>query len=114
MQAFDAGAEFAEPIAEPQTIAAGLRVPAAIGDYLILRTIRESAGTAIAVDDAAILEAVGLLARSTGILAAPEAAALVAALPALRERGDIRPGERILLLLTGCGLKYLDLLTTPS
>ena len=111
VQAFDAGAEFAEPIADPQTIAAGLRVPAAISDYLILRTIRDSGGTAIAVDDAAILDAVGLLARTTGILAAPEAAALIAALPALRERGDVRPGERILLLLTGSGLKYLDLLT---
>ena len=76
-----------------------------------MRTIRDSDGTAIAVTDEAILEAVGLLARSTGILAAPEAAALVAALPALRERGDVKPDERILLLLTGSGLKYLELFT---
>ena len=111
VQAFEAGEEFADPIVEPQTIAAGLRVPGAIGDYLILRTIRDSDGTAIAVTDEAILEAVGLLARSTGILAAPEAAALVAALPALRKRGDVKPDERILLLLTGSGLKYLELFT---
>ncbi len=111
VQAFDTGAEFGEPIAAPQTIAAGLRVPGAIGDYLILRTIRDSGGTAIAVSDGAIIEALGLLARSTGILAAPEAAALVAALPALLQRGDVRSDERILLLLTGSGLKYLDLLT---
>ena len=110
VHAFEAGSEFAEPIANPHTIAAGLRVPAAIGDYLILRTLRESGGTAVAVSDDAIREAVGLVAREAGILTAPEAAATVAAVPELLERGAIERDERVVLLLTGSGLKYMDVL----
>ena len=112
VHAFEAGSEFAEPIANPHTIAAGLRVPAAIGDYLILRTLRESGGTAVAVRDDAIREAVGLVAREAGILTAPEAAATVAAVPELLERGAIERDERVVLLLTGSGLKYMDVLTS--
>ncbi len=110
VQAFEAGSEFAEPVENPRTIAAGLRVPAAIGDYLILRTLRESGGTAVAVSDDAIREAVGLVAREAGILTAPEAAATVAAVPELLERGAIERDERVVLLLTGSGLKYMDVL----
>ena len=112
VHAFEAGSEFAEPVANPQTIAAGLRVPAAIGDYLILRTLHESGGTAVAVSDDAIREAVGLVAREAGILTAPEAAATVAAVPELLERGAIERDERVLLLLTGSGLKYMDVLAS--
>ena len=112
VHAFDGGSEFAEPITNPRTIAAGLRVPAAIGDYLILRALRESGGTAVAVSDDAIREAVGLVAREAGILTAPEAAATVAAVPGLLERGEIEHDERVVLLLTGSGLKYLDVLAS--
>ncbi|MCS7283252.1 MAG: threonine synthase [Anaerolineae bacterium] len=107
VRAFHAGEEFATPWENAQTIAAGLRVPAAVGDFLILRALRESGGTAVAVSDEALLEGQRLLGRTEGIFACPEGGATVAALKALLESGWIDPSERVVLFNTGSGLKYL-------
>jgi threonine synthase len=105
VRAFEQGADEAEPWADAQTIAAGIRVPSAIGDYLMLRVARESGGTAVAVPDAEIVTAQLDLARLTGLYAAPEGAATYAALPHLVRSGFLRGDERVVLLNTGTGLK---------
>jgi threonine synthase len=110
VRAWEDGRDHAVPVSTPRTIAAGLRVPAAIGDYLMLRAVRESGGAAVAVGDDEILAAMRDLAATEGVLAAPEAAATVAALLPLRARGVLGPADEVVLLLTGSGLKYTDLL----
>ncbi len=108
VRAFERGAEQAEPIADPKTMAAGLRVPAAIGDRLMLRALRESRGDAIAVSDEAIGRAMVELARAEGLLVSPEAAATIAALPLLREQRRVDPHAEIVVFLTASGLKDLE------
>jgi threonine synthase len=81
-------------------------VPSAIGDYLILRAVGESGGTAVAVSDDEITDAQRALGRLTGIYAAPEGAATYAALPHLNRSGFLSGDERIVLFNTGTGLKY--------
>ena len=108
VRAFDAGARFAEEFENAHTVASGLRVPKAIGDFLILDAIRESGGTAIAVADDELLEGSRELARTEGIFAAPEGGACVPALRKLLERGDVKPDERVVLFNTGSGIKYLE------
>jgi threonine synthase len=108
VRAFDAGARFAEEFENAHTVASGLRVPKAIGDFLILDAIRESGGTAIAVADDELLEGSRELARMEGIFAAPEGGACVPALRKLLERGDVKPDERVVLFNTGSGIKYLE------
>ncbi len=103
--ALDAGASEAEPWRDANTISAGIRVPSAIGDYLILDVIRQSHGTATAVDDAAILDAQAEIGRLTGIFPAPEGAATFAAIPRLRQSGFLRGDERVVIVNTGMGLK---------
>ncbi len=93
------------PWEDAVTVAAGLRVPKPFGDRLILRTLRESGGDAITVSDEELLKAQRLLAETEGLWVGPEAAATVAALPALIESGQAGREERIVLLLTGSGLK---------
>ncbi len=109
VQALLDGRSASEPWANAQTIAAGLRVPHAFADYLILRTIRESAGTAIAVTDAEILDAMRELARLEGLFLCPEGAATLAAFTHLAATGFLHPGERVVLFNTGSGLKYSNL-----
>ncbi len=109
VRAWERGEEAAEPWADAHTYAAGLRVPRAVGDFLILRGIRESGGAAIAVSDEAMADAVRLVGRTTGVFAAPEGAATAAAVPLLRERGLLDAREEVVLFNTGSGLKY----TTP-
>ncbi|UCD45421.1 MAG: threonine synthase [Candidatus Bathyarchaeota archaeon] len=92
-----------------ETIAAGLRVPHALGDFLILRAVRESGGLALAVSDEEILEAVRLMARSEGLFACPEGAATLAALTRMVDDGKVDRDERVVLFNTGTGLKYTDL-----
>jgi threonine synthase len=108
VRAFESGAESAEAWENPRTIASGLRVPRAIGDFLILRAIRESRGTAVAVTDEAIEEAVETLATTEGIFAAPEGAACLVALETLLDRGWVDKDETIVLFNTGSGLKYIN------
>jgi threonine synthase len=88
------------------TVAAGLRVPKPLGDFLVLEAVRQSGGTAIAVSDEALMEAGVRLAADEGIYAAPEGAACVAALEKLLASGFLKPSDRIVLYNTGSGLKY--------
>jgi threonine synthase len=104
-RAFHSGSPRAEAWQNASTIAAGLRVPALFADRLILRALRESGGAAVTVSDAEILAAQQQLAREEGILAAPEGAATLAALPQLR--GLIRADESVVLFNTGSGLKTI-------
>ncbi len=108
--AFRNGAEFAEPVQDPHTLAAGMRVPAAVGDFLVLRAVRESGGTAVTVSDPEMVESVKKMASHEGIFPAPEGGATLSALEQLVESGEISRSERVVLLNTGSALKYLDLL----
>jgi threonine synthase len=108
VRAFEAGARFAEEVENATTVASGLRVPKAIGDFLILDAIRESGGTALAVTDDELIEGARELARTEGIFAAPEGGACVPALRKLLARGDVKPDERVVICNTGSGIKYLD------
>lgn len=106
VRAFAAGENRAVRWEAPQTYAAGLRVPSAVGDTLILEALRASGGTALAVSDEAMAAAQLELARLEGIFGAPEGGATVAALQDLVARGEIDASERIVLFNTGSGLKY--------
>jgi threonine synthase len=108
VRAFELGERFAAEFQNSATVASGLRVPKAIGDFLILDALRESGGTAIAVTDDELIDGALELARSEGIFAAPEGGACVPALRKLLERGDIKPDEKVVLFNTGSGIKYLD------
>jgi threonine synthase len=108
VRAFEAGAESAEMWTDAQTAASGLRVPRALGDFLILRALRESGGTAVAVTEAAMGDAWREMASLTGVFVAPEGAATLAALKDLLARGLVGRDERVVLFNTGSGLKYLE------
>ncbi|MBI2873077.1 MAG: threonine synthase [Chloroflexi bacterium] len=109
VRAFQRGDTFAEPWQDPHTAAAGIRVPSAIGDYLILEAIRKSGGTALTVSEEEIFQAVGEMARLEGIFPAPEGAATLAGYRKLLAAGTLAPEESAVLMNTGSGLKYLDL-----
>jgi len=108
VRAFERGEKSAEEVSDASTIASGLRVPKAIGDFLMLNAIRESDGLAITVTDEELIAGARELARREGIFAAPEGGACVPALRKLIERGKIKPTERVVLFNTGSGIKYLD------
>lgn len=108
--AFKNGQEFAVPFPDPHTLAAGMRVPAAVGDFLVLRAVRQSGGTAVTVTDQEMVDAVRRMAKLEGIFAAPEGGATLSALEQLLGSGEVRRGERVVLLNTGSALKYLDVL----
>ncbi len=105
VRAFEAGTEHAQPWDAARTAAAGIRVPSAIGDYLILRAVRDSRGTAVSVSDDAMVDARASVAREHGISLSLEGAATFAALPKLRESGFLDGGERVVLFATASGLK---------
>ncbi|MBI4893658.1 MAG: threonine synthase [Acidobacteria bacterium] len=112
VKAFNEGAERATFWENASTVAAGLRVPKPLGDFLILQAVRESQGTCIAVSDRASLEAGAKLARLEGIFPAPEGAACFAALESLIQTGFLKPQEKIVIYNTGSGLKYLEAYST--
>jgi threonine synthase len=109
VRAYEAGERHAEPWQDARTIAPGIRVPAAIADYLILDAVRASNGTAIAVTDDEILAAMSEMARLEGIFAAPEGAATYAAYKKLLANGTLDPAESTVLFQTGSGLKTHEL-----
>jgi threonine synthase len=113
VRAFDRGTEKAEPWENASTIADGLRVPRAIGDFLILRAIRQSGGTAIAVQDHQMVEGMLAIGKHEGVSAAPEGGAAWIAIQRLATSGAIKPDEKVVLFNTGGALKYLDVLN-PS
>ncbi|HEV2287625.1 MAG TPA: threonine synthase [Candidatus Acidoferrales bacterium] len=106
--AFEKGEENAPMWPNAATIASGLRVPKAIGDFLILRAIRESKGTAVAASDEDILATTKELAAKEGIFAAPEGGATVVAARKLAGNGWIEANETVVLFNTGCGYKYTE------
>ena len=108
VRAFEQNAEFSEFFQNAETIASGLRVPKALGDFLVLRAVRGSGGTAISVSDTEIMESSERLAASEGLFVAPEGGACIAALKKLRHSGFLRKNERILIYNTGSGYKYID------
>jgi threonine synthase len=107
VKAFSEGKDSCDFWENAQTVASGLRVPKSFADRLILRTLRESQGCAVAVSDEEILAAQEVLAVREGIFAAPEGAATLAALHHLIDKKWLDPDERIVLFNTGSGLKYL-------
>jgi threonine synthase len=112
VRAFDQGAERSEMWQGARTVADGLRVPKAVGDFLVLRAVRESGGTAIAVRDADMVAGMRALGELEGISAAPEGGAALQALRQLRDSGLARPDDAVVLFNTGGALKYLDALAT--
>lgn len=105
VKAFESGAEQTEPWPNPETAAAGLRVPGPLGGRLMLRALRETRGGAVAVTDPDLLRATRTLAEQ-GMDASPEGGAAVAALELLVARGEIRPGDRVVVFNTGAGWLY--------
>jgi threonine synthase len=106
VNAFEAGLDESTLVEGTHTLAFGLNVPKALGDFLVLQGVRETGGTAIAVTDDAILDAVRDLARAEGAWICPEGAACMAAARQLRERGWIEEHEQVVVLNTGAGSKY--------
>ncbi len=110
VRAFEQGADRSDPWPHARTVADGLRVPKAIGDFLVLRAIRESGGTALAVSDADMIAAMREMGACEGISAAPEGGAAFHAVKVLRADGRITPDDTVVVFNTGGALKYLDLL----
>jgi threonine synthase len=108
VKAFEEGKARSDFFENAHTVASGLRVPKALGDFLVLNAVRESGGTAIAVSDEEMIEAGVDLATDEGIFAAPEGGACVAAARKLLASGFLKPEERIVIYNTGTGLKYLE------
>ena len=111
-RAFEQHAETSEFWQDATTLAAGLRVPKALGDFLVLRAVRDSNGIAISVSDEDMLDAGQELASAEGIFPAPEGGACVAAVKELLRRGVLRRDEEIVIFNTGSGLKYLEAYST--
>jgi threonine synthase len=110
VRAFNQGTAKAEPWEGATTIADGLRVPRAIGDFLILRAIRESGGTAVAIEDRAMVAGMLNIGKHEGVSAAPEGGAALAAIQQLAAIGTIKRDESVVLFNTGGALKYLDVI----
>lgn len=108
VRAFERGERHAEEFQDAATVASGLRVPKAIGDFLILDALSESKGTAVAVSDEELLAAVKEIGAAEGLFVAPEGAACLPALRKLIERGEVKRDERVVLFNTGAGVKYLE------
>src|SRR5947207_8519358 len=106
--AFEDGKRFADEFPNAHTTASGLRVPRAIGDFLILDALRDSNGTAVSVTDEELIAATVEIGASEGLFCAPEGAACLPALRKLIEGGEVKNGERVVLFNTGAGVKYLE------
>lgn len=108
VRAFEQGERFAELFPNAHTAASGLRVPRAVGDFIMLDLLRSGGGTAVTVTDADMIAAARRIARATGVWAAPEGGAVLAAAERLSAEGWIRPDEVVVLFNTGTGVKYLE------
>jgi threonine synthase len=108
VRAFEAGEKIAAEFPDARTFAAGLRVPKAIGDFLILNILRQSNGGAIAVDDEEMIRSAREVGSTQGIFVCPEGGACFAAFKLLRRAGKIASGERVVIFNTGSGIKYLE------
>ncbi len=108
VRAFEEGKRFADEFPNAATIASGLRVPRAIGDFLIIDAIRESGGNAIAVTDDELIAATREIGAAEGLFCAPEGAACLPALRELMRTGEVNSDDRVVLFNTGAGVKYLE------
>ena len=108
VRAFENGERFADEFENAATVASGLRVPKAIGDFLILDAVRASNGTALAVTDAELIKAVAEIGAAEGIFTAPEGAACLPALRKLIDQDLVKEGESVVIFNTGAGVKYLE------
>jgi len=106
--ALEAGKRFADEFPNAATTASGLRVPKAIGDFLILDAIRASGGTAVAVTDDELIEATKVIGAAEGLFCAPEGAACLPALEKLIDSGAVKTNDRVVLFNTGSGVKYME------
>ena len=106
VRAFESGDRFAEPWQDANTRASGIRVPSAVGDFLILDSLRESGGTAVAVSEDSISEMQTFAGRMGAGYVSPESAAALAAVPVLRERGEIGRDDEVVVFDCGIGQKY--------
>jgi len=106
VRAFEAGERFAAEFPDARTCAAGLRVPRALGDFLILNAVRDSGGVAVAVTDSELLDGAREIARLEGIFASPEGGACVPALRQLVATSSVHPDERVVIFNTASGIKY--------
>lgn len=111
VRAYESGAIHAERFPNAATVAPGIRVPAAIADYLILAAVRESGGTAFTVSDGELLEGMALAARLEGLFASPESGAAFIAARRLRESGFLRAEDEVVIFSTGAGLMHTDLIS---
>jgi len=114
VRAFEEGNRFADEFPNAATAASGLRVPKAIGDFLILDALRASGGTAVAVSDEELIEAVHDIGAVEGVFCAPEGAACLPALRKLVESGEVNKHERVVLFNTGSGVKYMEACTADN
>jgi threonine synthase len=112
VRALEEGKRFADEFPNASTVASGLRVPRAIGDFLILDAIRASRGTAVAVTDEQLIEATRVIGAAEGVFCAPEGAACLPALSKLMADGLVTPDDRVVLFNTGSGVKYLECFET--
>jgi threonine synthase len=111
VRAFEEGERFAAEFPNAATVASGLRVPKAIGDFLILDALRDSGGAAIAVSDDELIGATREIGAAEGIFCAPEGAACLPALRKLIADGKVSSGDQVVLFNTGSGVKYLEAFT---
>ena len=114
VSAFESGNRFAEPWQNAQTRASGIRVPSAVGDFLILDALRESGGTAVAVSEDSISEMQTFAGRMGAGYVSPESAAALAAVPVLRDRGEIGRNDEVVVFDCGIGQKYPPPRTSPN
>ena len=112
VRAFETGARAIRDVAQRRTVADGLRVPKAIGDFLVLRAVRESGGTALAVSDADMVRDMRVLGSQEGISAAPEGGAALHALRMLIRDGRVQSTDTVVVFNTGGALKYLDVISS--
>jgi threonine synthase len=110
VRAFVEGRTESEPWPDPHTFAAGIRVPKALGDFIVLKALRESAGIAIAVSEGEIAQSMQVAGTAEGMLVCPEGGAAIAGTAKLRRDGWIREGEEVVIFNTGTGLKYAEFL----
>jgi threonine synthase len=113
VRAYEANERFATPHVNAETIARGIRVPVAVGDFMILDAVRESGGTAIAVEESSIRQWMQLAVSREGISVCPEAAACVGACQQLVANGWIQRDERVVIFNTGAAQKYVEAITVP-
>lgn len=110
VKAFNEGKKDSEFCKGANTIAGGIRVPKALGDFIVLDAIRKSGGTAVEVKDSEILQSLDLLAKTEGLFICPEGASLITAVQKLYKTGFLRSNEKVVILNTGSGLKYPNLI----